>query len=117
MRRSTHFQQFVVPGVPSPAFEPLGNAEVVGRSASGVRLRSGATIVEVAALADDLFRVGIFGFGRPVEYRSEAVARLEWGPTRASVSLNGLRLSTPLATARIGLRPLRVGFEDEQGRA
>src|SRR5579859_6866968 len=66
MRRSTHFPQFVAPAAAQPAFEPLGNAEVVERSGTWVRLRSGRATVEVAALAPDLFRVGLFGDGRPV---------------------------------------------------
>ena len=38
-----------------------------------MRFREGATTVEVTALTDDIFRVGVFPEGMPVEYRSEAV--------------------------------------------
>jgi alpha-glucosidase len=38
-----------------------------------VRFRDGATTVDVTALTDDIFRVGVFADGMPVEYRSEAV--------------------------------------------
>ena len=34
---------------------------------------SARTTVEVTALTDDIFRVGVFPEGMPVEYRSEAV--------------------------------------------
>ena len=36
-------------------------------------LSAGSTRVEVTALTDDIFRVGVFPEGMPVEYRSEAV--------------------------------------------
>ncbi len=78
MRRSTYFQQFTDPSEAGAAvqvgYEPLGRAEVVERASNGVRVRTGRTIVEVAALSDRLFRVGVFGDGRPVDFRSEAVA-------------------------------------------
>lgn len=38
-----------------------------------MRFREGTTTVDIAALTDDIFRVGVFGNGLPVEYRSEAV--------------------------------------------
>src|SRR5579859_3555107 len=118
MRRSTHFPQFVAPAAAQPAFEPLGNAEVVERSGTWVRLRSGRATVEVAALAPDLFRVGLFGDGRPVDYRSEAVAHREWQPdgVRIESTRDGIRLATAAATAHLSLAPLRIGFEDSTGR-
>ncbi|HLZ31312.1 MAG TPA: TIM-barrel domain-containing protein [Chloroflexota bacterium] len=118
MRRSTHFPQFVAPAAAQPAFEPLGNAEVVERSGTWVRLRSGRATVEVAALAPDLFRVGLFGDGRPVDYRSEAVAHREWPPdgVRVESTRDGVRLATAAATAHLSLAPLRIGFEDSTGR-
>ena len=82
-----------------------------------MRLRSGAT-VEVTALAPDLFRVGLFGDGRPVDYRSEAVAKRDWQPDGARIEStgNGVRVSTGTATAHLSLEPLRIAFEDSNGR-
>src|SRR6185295_5712986 len=103
MRRSTHFEQFAAPSAAAPVFEPLGSAEVVAHAASGVRLRTGPHTVEVAALAPDLFRVGLFGDGRPVDYRSEAVPKQDWQPSGAQVAseTDEVRISTGLATAHI----------------
>src|SRR5207302_1790077 len=106
----------VTPPAQQPAFEPLGNGEVVGRTASGVALKVGRTTVEVTALAEDLFRVGVFGDGRPVNYRSEAVAKTDWPASSTTVAEDGTRLTTPATEARISLSPLRVGFHDRQGR-
>ena len=62
-----------------------------------MRLRSGRHVVEVAALANDLFRVGLFADGRPVDYRSEAVAKTEWPTLTARVSADGARVETSAA--------------------
>ncbi|TCJ18292.1 DUF5110 domain-containing protein [Rubrobacter taiwanensis] len=100
-------------------YEPLGAAELADHDDRGVRLWAGSATVEVAALAPDLFRVGMFPEGRPPEYASEGVAKEDW--ERLKVRIRGgsreLTLSTPQATARIGLDPLRIGFEDSGGRA
>ena len=123
MRRSTHFPQFVAPAEVVPVFEPLGNAEVVDQGTYSVRLKSGRAAVEVAALAPDLFRVGLFGDGRPVDYRSEAVAQPDWQPdgVRIESTSNGIRIVTDMASARISLNPLRVAqiayLEDARGRS
>jgi alpha-glucosidase len=114
MRRSTHFAQFGVPSAPAPAFEPLGSAAVVPGGAGSIRMRSVRHTVEVAALAPDLFPVGLFGDGRPVEYRSEAVARQDWQPTGVQVGFqdDGARISAGWAMAYITFDPLRIRFED-----
>jgi alpha-glucosidase len=117
MRRSTYFPQFIAPSEPAaPAFESLGSAQVINRTPNGVGLRSGRTHVEVAALADDLFRVGLFADGRPVDYRSEAVARTDWPVVVARVAADGTRIETSAAMAVMKLDPLRIGFEDARGR-
>lgn len=117
MRRVTHFPQFGGPGAPAPEFEPLGSAEVVATTPNGVRLRSGHATVEVTPLAGDLFRVGLFGHGQPVDYRSEAVAQEEWPSIQATVAADGTRIETAQARARIALSPLRIGFDDGRGRS
>ena len=100
------------------SYEPLGAAALVDHDDRGPRLRVGSTIVEVAALAPDLFRVGAFPEGRPPGYASEAIARDDWGPVEVSMeqSEGEISLSTPAATAHIGLDPLRVRFADPSGR-
>src|SRR5207245_2918468 len=100
MRRSTYFLQFPVPLGAVPSFESLGAAEVVEQTATAVRLQAGSAAVEITALADDLFRVGMFGAGRPREYRSEGVARVDWATVAARVAVEAdeVRIETPRAT-------------------
>src|ERR671932_1242489 len=98
-------------------FAPVGTATVTERSAGAVRLRAGGATVEVAALAPDLFRVGLFPDGRPPDYRSEAIAREEWsGAAEPRETGDGLELATPEATAHIALDPLWISFSDADGR-
>lgn len=103
-------------------YRPLGTAEVSDHDDRRLRLKAGSgpghTTVEVTALAPDLFRVGMFPSGRPVRYRSEAVAKEEWPSFEVSMEeTNGsIALGTGSATANITLSPLRVGFSDNAGR-
>src|SRR3712207_7886853 len=83
-------------------YEPLGKAELVDHDDRGMRLEAGSTTVEVAALAPDLFRVGMFPGSRPSRYDSEAIAKKNWEPV--AVKMSGeevLVLSTEAATAHI----------------
>ena len=98
-------------------YKPLGAAELLDHDDRSLRLKAGSTIVEITALAPDLFRVGAFPEGHPPEYASEAVAKEDWGPVEVSVELTGetLTLSTSVA-ARISLDPLRISFTDASGR-
>jgi alpha-glucosidase len=100
-------------------YEPLGAAELLDHDDRSLRLRAGSTTVEVTALAPDLFRIGAFPEGRPPGYDSEAIAKKDWDPVDASIesSDNVLMLSTPQATARVSLDPLRISFTDPSGRA
>ena len=59
-------------------FEGLGSAAVASAAESAVRLRAGDTTIEVAALAPDLFRVGVFPRGKPPRYDSGAIAKEDW---------------------------------------
>src|SRR5215208_4666143 len=99
-------------------YEPLGAAELLDHTDSGPLLRAGGTTVEVAALAPDLFRVGMFPAGGPPKYDSEAIAREDWDPIEVSMqeSDEELTLSTTAATAQISLNPVRIGFSDASGR-
>jgi alpha-glucosidase len=99
-------------------FVPLGRAAVIAQGPASVRLRAGAATVEVAALAPDLFRVGLFGAGRPVEYPTEALARADWAPAGVVVeeTATGVAVRTSQARAYVRLDPLRIRFEDTMGR-
>jgi alpha-glucosidase len=99
-------------------YRPLGRGELLDHNDRSLRVKAGATTVEVTALAPDLFRVGMFPEGRPPRYDSEAIAKEEWEPVEVSMqeSEEELTLSTTAATARISLQPLRVGFADPSGR-
>ncbi len=94
------------------AFAPVGRAELEAVTSHGVRLRAGTVLVEVAALAPDLFRVGLFPGGKPAEYGSEAVERDDWP---ATAEWRDGALVTPEATAHVELDPLRISFSDAHG--
>ena len=100
-------------------YRPLGQGELLDHDDRSLRVKTGATTVEVTALAPDLFRVGMFPEGRPPRYDSEAIAKEDWEPVEVSMqeSEAELTLSTTAATAHIALQPLRVGFADPAGRA
>src|SRR5260370_40109322 len=112
MRRTTLFPQFPAPSDREPPFEPLGSARLSEQTSNSVRLQSARTLVEVTALAGGLFRVGMFGEGRRVDYRSEAVDKHDWPGVTAhiSASSNELRIGTGASEALIRLDPLRIGF-------
>src|SRR5215216_6714722 len=99
-------------------YEPLGAAELLDHTDNGLRMRAGSTTVEVAALAPDLFRVGMLPAGGPPRYDSEAIAKEDWDTVEISMqeSDDELTLSTTAATARVSLNPLRIGFVDPSGR-
>ena len=100
-------------------YRPLGRGELLDHDDRSLRVKTGATTVEVTALAPDLFRVGMFPEGRPPRYDSEAIAKEDWEPVEVSMqeSEAELTLSTTAATAHIALQPLRIGFADPAGRA
>ncbi len=99
-------------------YEPLGAAEITDHDESRVRFAAGPTIVEVAALAPDLFRIGMFPEGNPPDYESPAINKTGWEPVKASMQDSGgvVEVSTPAATARILLDPFRISFTDAAGR-
>src|ERR671921_676222 len=99
-------------------YEPLGAAELLDHDDRGLRVRAGATTVEVAALTPDLFRVGMFPARGLPRYDSEAIAKEDWSIVEVSMqeSDKELTLSTTAATARVYLNPLRIGFADPSGR-
>lgn len=100
-------------------YQALGPARIVGRDASTLRLRAGSATVEVTALAPDLFRIGLFPHGRPVQYSSEAVISQHWdaGPVTFQEEEGKMTLATSAALAHLSLDPLRIGFTDHAGRA
>jgi alpha-glucosidase len=99
-------------------YEPLGTGELLDHDDTSLRLKAGSTTIEVAALAPDLFRIGMFPAGGPPKYNSEAIAKEDWEPVEVSMQETDeeLTLSTTAATARISLNPLRIGFSDASGR-
>ena len=62
--------------------------------------------LEVTAVADGVFRVGLFRDGRPAEYASPALA--------AAVQ-EGMRLETPSGSAHVAEDSRRVHFTDPDG--
>ena len=101
-----------------PNYEPLGAAELVDHDGRSVRLKAGSAIVEVSALAEDIFRVGAFPDGSTPRYDSEAIAKQDWEPVEVSMenSDGKFTLSTSAATAHVSLDPLRIFFSDVEGR-
>src|SRR3954470_22291061 len=99
-------------------YEPLGAGELLDHDDNSLRLKAGSTTVEVASLAPDLFRVGMFPAGGPPRYDSETIAKEDWDPVEVSMQETdeALTLSTTAATARVALNPLRIGFSDGSGR-
>ncbi|MGF1472633.1 MAG: glycoside hydrolase family 31 protein [Rubrobacteraceae bacterium] len=99
-------------------YEPLGKAELVDHDDRTLRFRAGTTTVEVTALAPDLFRVGMFLEGRPARYTSEAIYKEDWEPAEISMEKSDgeISISTPAASGRVVLDPLRISFADASGR-
>jgi alpha-glucosidase len=118
VRDETYFRQFTVPRATGHNYEPLGRATSVQQGPASLRVQVGAASVEVAALAADLFRVGLFADGRPVEYSSEAVVKTDWHAGAVAVELGATeaRIATSAATAIVQLDPLRIRIEDAAGR-
>jgi alpha-glucosidase len=114
MRRTTLFAQFAEPENAPLPYASLGAARVVSQEGAWVRLQSGSTIVEVTALAPDLFRVGMFADGWPLNYRSEAVAKSDWPVPAARFATidDNARLEVGTFAAEISLDPLRISFRD-----
>ena len=82
-----------------------------------MRFKADAATVEVAALAPDLFRVGMFPGTRPPRYDSEAIAKKDGEPVAVQMSSEEvLTLSTEVATTHANLDPLRLSFSDPSGR-
>jgi alpha-glucosidase len=102
-----------------PGYQVLGTGTPIATDASSVRLRVGLATIEVTALAPDLFRVGFFPQGRPVDYSSVAVVARDWrvGPVTIVEGSNQVTLATTAATAQLSLDPFRIGFTDPSGRA
>src|SRR5258707_14736745 len=108
-----------LPSSPPAGYQALGATKSVETDASKVCLRAGSATVEVIALAPDLFRVGFFPDGRPVNYHSEAVVPQAWEPGTVTIVEEDeeLTIATSFATAHLSLNPLRIGFTDRTGRA
>ena len=91
-------------------YEPLGTGELLDHDDNGLRLKAGSTTVEVAALAPDLFRVGMFPAGGPPRYDSEAIAKEDWEPVEVSMQETDEELTLSTTRRRpASLDPLRIG--------
>src|SRR5205823_696062 len=114
MRRSTFFPQLGGPPEDGLAYDALTSARIVDQTETAVRLQTAEARVEVTALAPDLFRIGMFADGRPISYRSEAVAKQNWPPleTHVGVTPSASRIQMGSVVAQISLDPLRIVFRD-----
>jgi alpha-glucosidase len=90
---------------------------VLTSSRDAVRIQAGHALLEVTALAPDVFRLGYFPHGRPVEYASEASDGAEWEPVDTEIHGASVlvEIDTAEAKAVIALEPLRVSFADRDG--
>jgi alpha-glucosidase len=92
----------------------MGGAVVESRGDASVRLRAGDAVAEVAAMAPGVFRVGLFGAGRPPAYDSPALAG---DPPPPGATLHeDLTIETAAGAAHVAVDPLRVHFTDADGR-
>jgi alpha-glucosidase len=100
-------------------YKPLGRAELLKYDDRSLQLKVTSTTVEVAALAPDLFRIGMFPEGRMPDYKSEAIASEGRESVGARIrAANGtLTLSTRSATVHVTLDPLRVRCTDASGQS
>jgi alpha-glucosidase len=100
-------------------YRPVGAAHITGRSDAGVRVLAGDVTVEVTALLPGVFRVGVFGRGRPVNYPAEAVPAYAAAPGGIDLQIDDdtVELATDECRATIELAPLRIGFRDRDGQA
>jgi alpha-glucosidase len=99
-------------------FRPVGAATVDHQLLSGVRLSVDSAVVEVTALAPDLWRVGLFSEGRTPDYSSEALAGVEWDPVEVSHEDSGgtRHITSSRSGVHLQLDPLRLSFSDSLGR-
>jgi alpha-glucosidase len=105
---------------PPAGYQAFGNARIVTKNDSQVRLHAGLATIEVTVLAPDLFRVGIFPNGRAVNYYSDAVVARNWDAGRVHIEEKEgeeeLAITTSEATAHISLDAVRISFTDKAGR-
>lgn len=103
---------------PPASYQASGAATIVEKKTSKICLRAGSATVEVTALAPDLFRVGLFPHGRPIDYSSVAVVERDWdaGAVTLEEENGEVRIATSVATAHLSLDPLRISFRDATGR-
>ena len=103
----------------TPHARGRGPNRVLTSTRAAVRIQAGHALLEVTALAPDVFRLGYFPHGRPVEYASEATDGAQWEPVEAEIhgESGRVEIDTAEAKAVVTLEPLRVSFADRDGTA
>jgi alpha-glucosidase len=103
----------------TPHARGRGPNRVLTSTRAAVRIQAGDALLELTALAPDVFRLGYFPHGRPVEYASEASDGAEWEPVDAEIhgESGRVEIDTAAAKAVVTLEPLRVSFADRDGTA
>ena len=103
----------------TPHARGRGPNRVLTSTRAAVRIQADHALLEVTALAPDVFRLGYFPHGRPVEYASEATDAARWEPVEAEIhgESGRVEIDTAEAKAVITLEPLRVSFGDRDGTA
>ena len=94
-----------------------GPNRVLTSTRAAVRIQADHALLELTALAPDVFRLGYFPHGRPVEYASEATDGAEWEPVEAEIhgESGRVEIDTAAAKAVVTVDPLRVSFADRDG--
>jgi alpha-glucosidase len=83
---------------------------------ASVRRRVGDAVAEVAAVAPGVFRVGLFGAGRPPSYESPAIVGGGIAPDASVVEADGgVTIETAAGSAFAAFDPLLLSFADADG--
>ena len=87
----------------TPHARGRGPNRVLTSTRAAVRIQAGHALLEVTALAPDVFRLGYFPHGRPVEYASEATDGAQWEPVEAEIHGESGRVEIAAASVVISV--------------
>ncbi|WP_119069121.1 TIM-barrel domain-containing protein [Rubrobacter indicoceani] len=110
-------EDFMKPA-PKGTYEPIGAATLQDHDGNSLRLKAGTTTVEVAVLADGVFRIGAFPNGRNFRYDTPATDGHEPvapGSVAIEETDGGYTLKSGGASVGVALNPLRISFTDTTG--